>query len=86
MLDTFCQFVKMRREGLAALREPRDPWGGIWDDYVNYTRFKEACLALPPNLNEAFMVMSIVSYTAVDSFWLGRVGQGKNNHCFTHVC
>lgn len=63
MLDTFCQFVKMRREGLAALREPRDPWGGIWDDFVNYKRFKEHCLALPPNLNEAFMVFSIVSYT-----------------------
>lgn len=63
MMDTFCQFVKMRREGLAALREPRDPWGGIWDDWVNYARFKEECLALPPNLNENFMVMSIVSYT-----------------------
>ena len=63
MLDAFCQFVKMRQEGLAALREPRDPWGGFWDDYVNYRRFKEACLALPPNLNENFMVFSIVSYT-----------------------
>jgi hypothetical protein len=63
MMDTFCQFVKMRREGLAALRAARDPWGGIWDDYVNYRRFKEECLALPPNLNENFMVMSIVSYT-----------------------
>jgi hypothetical protein len=63
MLDTFCQFVKMRREGFAVHKESRDPWGGIWDDFVNYKRFKEECLALPPNLNEAFMVNSIVSYT-----------------------
>jgi hypothetical protein len=63
MLDTFCQFVKMRRKGFAVHKEPRDPWGGIWDDFVNYKRFKEECLALPPNLNEAFMVGSIVSYT-----------------------
>ena len=68
MLDAFCQFVKMRQEGLAALREPRDPWGGFWDDYVNYRRFKEACLALPPNLNENFMVFSIVSYTLAIRF------------------
>jgi hypothetical protein len=63
MLDTFCQFVKMRRKDFALPKEPRDPWGGIWDDFVNYKRFKEECLALPPNLNEAFMVGSIVSYT-----------------------
>ena len=63
MMDTFCQFVKMRREGLAALGAPRDPWGGIWDDFVNYKRFKQRCLALPPNLNENFMVFGIVSYT-----------------------
>jgi hypothetical protein len=62
MLDTFCQFVKMRREGLA-VDKARDPSGGIWDDFVNYKRFKEESLALPPNLNENFMVFSIVSYT-----------------------
>jgi hypothetical protein len=62
MMDTFCQFVKMRKEGFPFRRE-RESWGGIWDDYVNYKRFKEECLALPPNLNQAFMVLSIVSYT-----------------------
>jgi hypothetical protein len=63
MLDTFCQFVKMRKEVLAVQPGDREPWGGLWDDYANYKRFKEACLGLPPNLNEAFMVISIVSYT-----------------------
>ncbi len=63
MLDTFCQFVKMRKEGLAAQPGNREPWGGLWDDYANYKRFKERCSGLPPNLNEAFMVISIVSYT-----------------------
>ena len=62
MLDTFCQFVKMRREGFA-VHKSCDPSGGMWDDFVNYKRFKEECLALPPNLNEAFMVLSIVSHT-----------------------
>jgi hypothetical protein len=62
MLDTFCQFVKMRKEALTVSGD-REPWGGLWDDYANYKRFKEACLSLPPNLNEAFMVNSIVSYT-----------------------
>ena len=63
MLDTFCQFVKMRTEILAVQPGDREPWGGLWDDYANYKRFKEACLGLPPNLNEAFMVLSIVTYT-----------------------
>jgi hypothetical protein len=63
MLDTFCQFVKMRKEVLTVQPGDREPWGGLWDDYANYKRFKEACLGLPPNLNEAFMVISIVSYT-----------------------
>jgi hypothetical protein len=63
MLDTFCQFVKMRREVPAAQPSDRERWGGLWDDYVNYRRFKEECSGLPPNLNEAFMVFSIVSYT-----------------------
>lgn len=63
MLDTFCQFVKMRKGVLTLQPGDREPWGGLWDDYANYRRLKEACLALPPNLNEAFMVFSIVSYT-----------------------
>lgn len=63
MLDTFCQFVKMRKEVLTVQPGDREPWGGFWDDYANYKRFKEDCLGLPPNLNEAFMVSSIVSYT-----------------------
>ncbi len=63
MLDTFCQFVKMQKEVLTARPGDREPWAGLWDDYANYRRFKEACLDLPPNLNEAFMVFSIVSYT-----------------------
>jgi hypothetical protein len=63
MLDTFCQFVKMRKEVLPLQQDDREPWGGLWDDYANYKRFKEECLGLPPNLNEAFMVFSIVSYT-----------------------
>jgi hypothetical protein len=63
MMDTFCQFVKMRKEGLPLHRGHDEPWGGLWDDFANYKRFKEECLRLPPNLNEAFMVNSIVSYT-----------------------
>ena len=63
MLDTFCQFVKMRKEVVALQPGDREPWGGLWDDYANYKRFKEECLGLPPNLNESFMVFSIVSYT-----------------------
>jgi len=63
MLDTFCQFVKMRKEPLTVQTGAHEPWGGLWDDYANYKRFKEECLGLPPNLNEAFMVISIVSYT-----------------------
>ncbi len=63
MLDTFCQFVKMRKEGLPLVGGDREPWGGLWDDFANYKRFREACLALPANLNESFMVLSIVSYT-----------------------
>jgi hypothetical protein len=63
MLDTFCQFVKMRNEVLPLQPGDREPWGGLWDDYANYKRFKEECSGLPPNLNEAFMVFSIVSYT-----------------------
>ena len=63
MLDTFCQFVKMRKEVLTVQPGDREPWGGLWDDFANYRRFKEACLDLPPNLNENFMVFSIVSYT-----------------------
>lgn len=77
MMDTFCQFVKMRREGLAALRAPREPWGGIWDDFVNYKRFKEQCLALPTNLNENFMVMSIVSYTLSIRFGWAELDKEK---------
>ena len=49
MLDTFCQFVKMRKEVLTVQPGDREPWGGLWDDYANYKRFKEACLGLPPN-------------------------------------
>jgi hypothetical protein len=63
MLDTFCQFVKMRKKVLTVQPGDREPWAGLWDDYANYKRFKEECLGLPPNLNEAFMVLSIVSYT-----------------------
>jgi hypothetical protein len=63
MLDTFCQFVKMRKEVVTVQPGDCEPWAGLWDDYANYKRFKEACLGLPPNLNEAFMVNSIVSYT-----------------------
>jgi hypothetical protein len=67
----------MRREILAAPTEPREPWGGIWDDYVNYARFKEECLALPPNLNEAFMVMSIVSNTLSIRFGWAELDKEK---------
>jgi len=62
MLDTFCQFVKMRKDVRTVQPSDLEPWG-LWDDYANYRRFKEACLGLPPNLNESFMVLSIVSYT-----------------------
>jgi hypothetical protein len=63
MMDTFCQFVKMRQKDVPIHNKSRDPSGGMWDDFVNYKRFKEQCLALPPNLNENFMVFSIVSFT-----------------------
>jgi hypothetical protein len=63
MMDAFCQFVKMRKKGLTLQPGDREPWGGLWDDFANYKRFKEECLGLPPNLNESFMVLSIVSYT-----------------------
>jgi hypothetical protein len=63
MLDTFCQFVKMRKRPLIPHARDLEPWGGLWDDYANYKRFKEECSTLPPNLNESFMVLSIVSYT-----------------------
>src|SRR5262245_35572083 len=63
MMDTFCQFVKMRDEGIPVLERFRDPCGQLFDDFANYRKFKEACLGLPKNLNENFMVMSIVSYT-----------------------
>jgi hypothetical protein len=63
MLDTFCQFVKMRKKANILQSGNREPWGGFWDDFTNYKRFKEACLSLPPNLNESFMVNSVVSYT-----------------------
>ena len=63
MLDTFCQFVKMRKRPLIPQAGALEPWGGLWDDYANYKRFKEECSNLPPNLNENFMVLSIVSHT-----------------------
>jgi hypothetical protein len=63
MLDTFCQFVRMRKEVPTLQQGDREPWGGFWDDYANYKRFKEECSGLPPNLNESFMVFGIVSYT-----------------------
>jgi hypothetical protein len=63
MLDTFCQFVKMRTRPLIPQAGALEPWGGLWDDYANYKRFKEECSTLPPNLNESFMVLGIVSYT-----------------------
>jgi hypothetical protein len=53
----------MRKEVLTVQPGTREPWGEFWDDYANYKRFKEQCLDLPPNLNEHFMVNSIVSYT-----------------------
>jgi hypothetical protein len=76
MLDTFCQFVKMRKGALTAQTGDREPWGGFWDDYANYKRFKEECLGLPPNLNEAFMVLSIVSYTLSIRFGWAELDKG----------
>jgi hypothetical protein len=77
MLDTFCQFVKMRNEGLTFQDRNRESWGGLFDDFANYRRFKEECLRLPPNLNENFMVMSIVSYTLSIRFGWAELDKDK---------
>jgi hypothetical protein len=62
MMDTFCQFVSMRKKS-PDLHGVREPWDVLWDDYANYKRFKEECQRLPANLNESFLVLGIVSYT-----------------------
>ncbi len=77
MLDTFCQFVKMRKKAPTLHPGDREPWAGLWDDYANYKRFKEECLALPPNLNEAFLVLSIVSYTLSIRFGWAELDKDK---------
>ena len=77
MMDTFCQFVKMRQKDVPIHNKSRDPSGGMWDDFVNYKRFKEECLALPPNLNENFMVYGIVSFTLSIRFGWAELDKEK---------
>jgi hypothetical protein len=77
MLDMFCQFVKMQTDVRTFLSASREPWAGIWDDYANYKRFREACSDLPPNLNQSFMVFGIVSFTLSIRFGWAELDREK---------